>query len=185
MPNAVRDNVEAVAGLLSLVALALVFGAVLGALPASALPRSDPLVAAVPHLNAAISVAAIAVISVGLRAIRSGDVRRHRRAMLVGLALFAAFLVLYLYRVSLVGPTHFDGPAWIDRYLYLPLLAVHVSLAVVCVPLLNYVALLALTRPVAEIPATRHPRVGRVAVTLWLVSFALGVVVYGMLYWLF
>jgi putative membrane protein len=90
--------------------------------------------------------------------------------------------VLYLYRVSLVGPTHFAGPAWAERYLYLPILVVHMGLAIVCLPLLYYVLLLAYSHPVAELPATNHPRVGRVAAVLWLVSFALGIVVYLLLY---
>jgi putative membrane protein len=102
--------------------------------------------------------------------------------MLASLALFVAFLLLYLYRISLEGPTAFPGPESVYRLVYLPTLAVHVSLAVVCVPLLYYVALLALTHDVAELPETPHPRVGRVAATLWLVSFSLGLVVYGTLY---
>ncbi len=185
MAALVREHVPAVAGLLSLVSLALVFGAVLGALPRSIIPRSEAVIVAVPHANAAISALAIVVIATGVRAIRRGNVRRHRRSMLAGLGLFATFLVLYLYRITLVGQTPFAGPAWLDRFVYLPLLGVHVVLAILCVPLLYYVALLALTRPVADIPSTLHPRVGRVAVTLWLVSFALGITVYLLLYWAF
>ena len=180
-----RRQVPAVAAVLSIVSLALVFGAVLGFVPRVLLPRVDALVDVIPHLNAAISALAIVVIAGGWRAIRRGDVARHRRAMIAGLGLFAAFLVLYLYRVSLVGPTHFDGPAVVGSYLYAPLLAVHVLLAVVCVPLLYYVVLLAVTRPVSEIPATPHPRIGRVTVVLWLTSFALGIVVYLLLYVLY
>ena len=184
MQRSIRQHVPAIAALLSLVSLALVFGAVLGAIPRSMLPRSPRLLGVIPHLNAAISATAIGVIAVGLRAIRRHDVARHRRAMLSGLGLFAAFLVLYLYRVSILGPSHFDGPAWIETYLYLPILGIHVLLAIVCVPLLYYVVLLALTRPVAAIPDSPHPRVGRVTAALWLASFALGLVVYAMLYWL-
>jgi len=180
-----RRYVPALAALLSLASLALVFGAVLGAIPGSLLPRSAALLEAIPHLNAAISAAAIAVIAVGLRAIRRRNVPGHRRAMLSGLGLFAAFLVLYLYRVAILGPSHFEGPQWVATYVYLPILGVHVLLAIVCVPLLYYVVLLALTRPVAAIPDTPHPRVGRVTAVLWLASFALGLVVYAMLYWLY
>lgn len=185
MKAVVREHVPAVAGLLSVVSLVLVFGAVLGAVPRSLIPHFDVVVTAVPHVNAAISATAIVVIATGVRAIRRGNVHRHRRTMLTGLALFATFLVLYLYRIALIGQTPFAGPAWIDRFVYLPLLGVHIVLAVICVPLLYYVALLALTRPVAEIPASLHPRVGRVAVSLWLVSFALGITVYLLLYWAF
>jgi putative membrane protein len=179
------ERVPELAGVLSVASLALVFSAVLGVLPVEALPRSPGLVSVIPHLNAVISVVAIVVIAGSWRAIRRGNVRRHRRGMLTGFGLFAAFLALYLYRVALEGPTPFAGPSWMTSFVYYPLLAVHVLLAVVCVPLLFYVLLLALTRPAGEIPLTAHPRVGRVTVALWLASFALGTVVYLLLYVLF
>ncbi|MFB6171174.1 MAG: DUF420 domain-containing protein [Haloarculaceae archaeon] len=174
-------HVPAATGLLTAASLALVFGAVLGALPP--LPRApEAVLAAIPHVNAALSVVAVVTISVGWRAIRRGAVRRHRAAMLVSLALFATFLALYLYRVSLLGPSGFAGPDAVYRFVYLPILAVHMLLAIVCIPLLYYVLLLALTRPVQRLPATNHPRVGRVAAPLWLASFVLGTVVYLLLY---
>lgn len=181
-----RDRVPELTGLLTAVSLALVFGAVLDFIPASALPDAPAWVFdAIPHANAVISVAAIVTIVVGVRAIRRGDVQRHRRAMLTTLGLFALFLVLYLYKVAVEGPTPFEGPTVLDQFVYLPLLAIHVLLAIVCIPLLYYVLLVALTRPVAEIRESLHPKIGRVAAALWLVSFALGTVVYLLLYVLF
>ncbi|MFC6835383.1 DUF420 domain-containing protein [Halomarina ordinaria] len=177
-----RAHVPALTGVLSVVSLALVFGAVGGVLPTESLPRSEPLLALVPHLNAVISAAAIVAILSGWRWIRRGDVTRHRAAMLAAFGLFVAFLVLYLYRVSIEGATDFPGPEGVYTYVYLPLLAVHVTLAIVCIPLLYYVLLLAATRPWRELGATRHPTVGRVAAGLWLVSFSLGIVVYLLLY---
>ncbi len=177
-----RNHVPVLAGLLSLVSLALVFGAVVGAFEGT-LPRApDVVLDAIPHLNAVISVIAIATIASGWRAIRRGAVRRHRRLMVVSLALFVAFLALYLYKVSLEGPATFPGPETIYQYVYLPILAIHILLAIVCIPLLYYVLLLAVTHPVAEIPRTNHRRVGRIAAALWMISFALGVVVYLLLY---
>jgi putative membrane protein len=181
----VREHVPAATALLTLVSLALVFGAVLGYVPETLLPHVDTLVTAVPHLNAVISLAAIGTILAGVRAIRRGDVARHRVAMLTSTVLFATFLALYLYRVSLEGPTEFTGPDAIRQFLYLPVLAIHILLAIVCVPLVYYALLLAGTHSVAELPDTPHPRVGRVAATLWLVSFTLGIVVYVMLYLVF
>jgi putative membrane protein len=96
--------------------------------------------------------------------------------------LFAGFLVLYLYRVAVLGPTEFTGPAAVERFLYLPLLAVHILLAVVCIPLLYYVLLLALTRPVERLRGSRHRQIGRVVAPLWMISFALGLAVYLLLY---
>lgn len=181
-----RDRVPELTGLLTVVALALVFGAVLGWIPRAALPKAPEWVlAAIPHVNAVVSVFAIAVILAGWRAIRNGNVARHRTAMIAGLVLFATFLVLYLYRVSLEGPSGFPGPAAVEQFVYFPILGIHMLLAIVCIPLLFYVLLLALTRPASELSGTNHPRVGRVAATLWLVSFALGTVVYLLLYVLY
>jgi len=177
-----RDHVPLLTAVLSIASLALVFGAVLGAVPSSLIPHVPAIVAVVPHVNAVLSLLAVGAIVLGLRAIRHGEVDRHRAAMLAAAALFAAFLLLYLYKIIHEGPASFPGPEAVYRFVYLPLLAVHMVLAVLCIPLLYYVLLVGLTRPVAAIADSLHPRVGRVAAPLWLTSFALGVVVYLLLY---
>jgi putative membrane protein len=179
----VRERVPALTGLLSVVSLALVFGAVGGVIPQSVLPRApDNVLAAIPHANAAISATAIVTILAGVTFARRKQFTRHRYAMVSSLVLFAGFLALYLYRLTLVGTTAFPGPEGIYTAVYLPVLAIHILLAIVCIPLLYYVALLALTRPLSEVFGTKHKRVGRIAASLWFVSFALGIVVYLMLY---
>lgn len=170
------------AAVLGVVSVALVFAVAGGLVPADGIPRSEALLAAVPHVNAVVSVLAIGAILDGWRAVRRGNVDRHRTLMIAALVLFLTFLVLYLYKVVLAGPTPFDGPDVVYRFVYLPVLAIHVILAVVTLPVLYYVLLVGLTHPVAEIPDTPHPRVGRVAAALWLVSFVLGLVVYALLY---
>lgn len=182
MQQQVKNNVPVVTGLLTVISLGLVFGAALRIIPASVLPHVEPLVAIIPHLNAVISLVAIGTISIGWYYVKAGEIRKHRAAMITSFVLFAVFLVLYLYRVTLKGPTHFPGPAVVETYLYLPLLAIHILLAIICVPLLYYVLLLAATRPVSEIYSTNHRRVARIAAPLWLISFTLGVVVYVLLY---
>ncbi|WP_435146984.1 DUF420 domain-containing protein [Halobaculum sp. P14] len=181
-----RDHTVGVAGTVSTAAVALVFAVALGFVPASLLPRAPAAVLhAIPTVNAAASVVAIGTIAGGVAAARRGDYQRHRRLMGASTALFATFLVLYLYRVAVVGTTPFPGPQSLYTTVYLPLLAVHVSLAVVCVPLVVYALTLATTRPVSALAETPHARVGRVAAVLWVVSFALGVVVYLLLYVVF
>lgn len=180
-----RDHVPALTALATVVSLALVFGAALQLLPVEALPSPEFLLEAVPHVNAAISLAAIGTIAAGVRAIRRGDVARHRRLMLASFGLFALFLGLYLYRVAIVGPTEFPGPATVRTYVYYPFLLVHILFAIVCVPFVFYALLTAGTRPVAQIYGTRHRTAGRVAAALWLVSFTMGVAIYAMLYHLF
>lgn len=183
MQSYTREHVPALTGLLTAVSLGLVFGAVLGYVPRSLLPDAgEGVVKLIPHVNAAISTAAIVTIVLGVRDARNGDYERHRTLMFVSLVLFAAFLALYLYKVTIAGTTEFPGPAVLDAYVYLPTLAVHILLAIVCIPLLYYVLLLAVTRPISEVFETPHRRVARVAAALWLVSFLLGNVVYLMLY---
>lgn len=181
-----REHAAAVAALLSALALALVFAVALELVPGGSLPRaSDATLAAIPHANAAVSVAAVGTIAAGVRFARRGEYGRHRVAMLASTALFGTFLVLYLYRVAIEGPSDFAGPATLERVLYYPLLVVHVTLAVVCVPLVVYALTLAATRSVRDLFDTHHARVGRVAASLWIVSFTLGVAVYVLLYRLY
>jgi putative membrane protein len=179
----VREQVPALTGVLTVVSLALVFGAVGGAIPSAILPRApDTVIAAIPRVNALISAAAIVTIVAGIRAIRNGDVTRHQQLMVTTFVLFVTFLVLYLYRITLEGPTDFAGPAAVETYVYFPILAIHILLAIVAIPAVYYVLLLAASYPISELAATNHPRAGKLAATLWLISFSLGIVVYAMLY---
>ncbi|MFB6135710.1 MAG: DUF420 domain-containing protein [Halobacteriaceae archaeon] len=185
MSQFVRDNVPAVTAALTVVSLALVVATVRGHVPANLLPRHPALVEVIPALNAAISLLAVGTIAAGWRFARRREFARHRASMVASAALFALFLALYLYRVAIAGPTHFGGPAVVETYLYLPVLVVHMALAVVAIPLVYYALLLGATRDVRELPATRHAAVGRAAASLWLVSFSLGIVVYLLLYVLY
>jgi putative membrane protein len=185
MELSARERVPELTGLLSLVSLTLVFAAVRGLVPDGLLPRIEPFIEVIPHLNALLSVCAIVTILLGVRAIRRGNVARHRMAMLTSTVLFATFLVCYLYRVSLEGPTTFSGPAAVKQFVYLPVLGIHILLAIICIPLVYYALLLAGTRSVSEIAETSHSKVGLVAARLWLVSFSLGLVVYLMLHVVF
>lgn len=181
-----RERVLPATVALTAVSLALVFGAVGGAIPASALPRApESLLAAIPAVNAAISTVAIGTITLGWLSIRRGAVGRHRALMLLSTALFGSFLVLYLYRIVVHGTTHFGGPGVVYRFVYLPVLAIHILLAIAAIPLVYYALLLAGTRSVSAIPATKHARIGRLAAALWLISFALGDLVYLLLYVLY
>lgn len=179
-----HERVPILTGILSVVSLALVFSAAGGVIPPAAVPSTPEWVlTAIPHVNAAISLLAIVTIGFGWRAIRQRNVDRHRLAMLTAFGLFGLFLVLYLYRlIALGGPAAFPGPEQIERFVYLPILGIHILLAVICIPFLYYVLLLAGSHTVAELAETRHASVGRIAASLWTISFVLGVVVYVLLY---
>lgn len=168
--------------LLSALALAAIFAAVGGGIPSDSVPRSDRLASIAPHLNAALSIGALVCIGLGVRAIRAGQVRTHRFLMSLAFVQFLGFLGLYLYKIIVEGTTAFPGPDMVYMVVYLPLLGIHIVLAIICVPLLFYVISLAIAHPVTVIPGTDHPRVGRVAATLWAISFGLGLLVYALLY---
>ncbi|MFC7073751.1 DUF420 domain-containing protein [Halovenus rubra] len=185
MQSYAREHVRGLAAVLSALSLALVFGAVGGYVPDGLLPRLDPLVEMIPHINVVISATAIGTILRGVRAIRRRDIKTHRQSMLASAALFALFLLLYLYRISLTGPTEFGGPDIVYQFIYLPMLAIHILFAIIAVPLVYYALLLATTHSLSELPGTGHARIGRVAATLWLVSFALGICVWLMIHILF
>jgi putative membrane protein len=186
MQAQVRGRVPLLTAALTVASLVVVFGAALQAGPTESLPAApETVLAAIPTVNAGLSALAIGTITAGWRAIRRNDVERHRRLMLASFGLFVLFLALYLYRVALIGPTSFPGPATVERYVYYPVLAIHILLAVASLPLVYYALLLALTRPIRDLEQTRHAQIGRLAASLWLISFALGIVVYCMLYVVF
>ncbi|MCU4716982.1 DUF420 domain-containing protein [Halapricum hydrolyticum] len=183
MRETLRRRIPFVTGLLTVVSLVVVVAAVRQLVPETLLPAlPEGLLHTIPHVNALISALAIGTITYGWRSIRAGRVRAHRRAMLASFVLFVSFLGLYLLRVAIEGPTTFDGPETLKLWVYYPVLGVHMLLAIVCLPLVYYVLLLAVTHAPSELGDTPHPRVGRVAASLWLLSFALGIVVYLLLY---
>jgi len=166
------------AGVLTAAVYVLLGAALSGPPPATLHPAAARLVVLAPHLIAVINTAALLCLLLGWRAIRAGRVAAHRREMLAAAALITAFLVLYVTRVALGGTKAFPGPAAVRLYLYLPMLAVHVLLSIVSVPLVIHNVLVGLTYAPAAIGATAHRRVGRLAVALWTTSLLLGLAVY-------
>lgn len=177
--SGVRARPVAITAVLSAVGYVLVGGALYGFLPI--FPElSRDTVDLFGHLIAGINLLALSALLLGWRAIRRGEVRRHRAAMLTAFSLIVVFLVLYLWKTGggFEKAILATGPA---RIAYLVMLAVHVGLSVVAVPVVLYAVVLGLTHTPAELEATHHARVGRVAVAAWSLSLALGVVTYVLL----
>jgi len=178
-----RHHVPQLTGVLTAVSFGIVLVVIAGAVPSTLFPRAPPAVMdAIPHVIAAISAVAIGTILAGLRAIRAGQVERHRALMVGSFGLFGLFLTVDFYRLAVVGPTAFSGPAVVETYLYLPLLVGHAVLALLTFPAVYYTLLVGVTNPIAALPATRHARAGRAAVALWLLTFGSGLVIYAMLH---
>lgn len=125
-----------------------------------------------PALNAALNATSAVLAWRGLRAIRRGDVARHRRLMLAAAGASAAFLASYLLKTALFGTTPFAGPSWL-RVPYLLILATHMGLAALATPLVVVVLLLGL-RDRRE----AHRRLARVTLPAWLYVSVTGVLVY-------
>ena len=128
-----------------------------------------------PAVNAALNTIASACIASGWVAIRSGRREVHRRLMLAALGSSALFLVGYVTYHFVHGDTRYPLEAPL-RALYLGILASHVLLSVVALPLVLTTAWLGLTSS-----HPRHRRIARWTVPIWLYVSVTGVVVFVML----
>jgi len=174
----IKDHPRAATAVLSVVGYALVIGTFLGLVPGSIYPELTlEQVNRLSDAIAAINTTATVLLVLGWRWIRRGEVRKHRAAMLAAFSLILLFLVLYLTKIGGGGTKEFVGPT-IPYYAYLAMLAVHIVLSVVSVPVVLYAVVLGLSHTPAELRETLHARVGRIAAAAWILSLSLGVVTY-------
>lgn len=178
-PQFAKDHPRLLAVVLTVVGYAVLLGTLyadFGVYPTISEATVDALSTAIAVVNTATMVSLVA----GWYFIRNGEVRKHRAAMLTAFTLILLFLVLYLLKTGGGGRKEIVAGAPLRTY-YLGMLAVHILLSVLAVPLVIYAITLGLTHTPSELAATAHARIGRVAVSTWLVSLALGVVTYLML----
>jgi putative membrane protein len=179
-----RANPRVVTAVLSVVGYVLVALAFTDLAPFPSV--GDDTVILLGDAIAVVNTLALATILVGVRYIRRGAVRKHRAAMLTAFGLILLFLVLYLTKVGggferslVINDYHFLGAyAGVVKPAYLAMLAIHILLSVLAVPVVLHAVVLGLTHSPAELRDTIHPRVGRIAVAAWSLSLALGVVTY-------
>ena len=175
-----KENPLATTAVLSAVGYVLVLGTFAGVLPiypSIGIETVNLLSDAIAVVNTLATVS----LAVGWLAIRRGNVERHRAAMLTAFALILLFLVIYLLKVGGGGgEKHIlaEGPVY---YAYLLMLAVHIILSVVAVPVVLFAVVLGLTHTPVELARTPHARVGRIAAAAWILSLVLGVVTYVLL----
>jgi putative membrane protein len=175
-----KENPLAVTAVLTALGYVLVLGTFAGVLPIYPSIGIET-VNALSDAIAVVNTVATASLVVGWRAIRRGDVERHRAAMLTAFALIILFLALYLLKVGGGGgEKHIlaSGPVY---WAYLVMLAIHIVLSVVSVPVVLYALVLGLTHTPTELTGTAHARVGRIAAAAWILSLVLGVVTYVLL----
>jgi len=173
-----RRSPKRVTAVVSIVGYALVFGTFGGVLPFPTI--SDGTVILLGDAIAAINTGALLAIVAGVYFIKTGQIRRHRAAMLTAFTLILAFLALYLTKVG--GGFEKEILAeGIVLYAYLIMLAVHIILSAVSVPVVVHAVVLGLSHSVPELKESAHARVGRIAVGAWGLSLFLGLVTYVML----
>jgi putative membrane protein len=153
----------------AVLALAFLIWLVYVATPAQGAPAwADRL----PESNAFCNLASAVCALAGFWAIRRGRRGLHRTLMLTALAWSAAFLAGYVLFHHFHGETHFKGSGWI-RTVYLCLLASHVLLSALVLPLL-----LATVAFAGLGIFERHRALARWTLPLWLYVSVTGVLVF-------
>lgn len=132
-----------------------------------------------PHVNAVLNTTSGLLLVAGFYFIRRRQITAHLTCMVSALVVSVAFLTSYLFYHFHHGSTRFAGQGFV-RPIYFTILLTHTILAVVIVPLI----LLTLARA-RRGDFTRHRRIARWTLPLWLYVSITGVVVYLMLYQLY
>ncbi|ADD06846.1 DUF420 family protein [Natrialba magadii ATCC 43099] len=172
-----RERPLGVTIFLSIVGYALVIGTFLFELPIYP-ELTNAQVNLFTHAIAVINLATTILLVAGWYWIRVDEVEKHRLAMIGAFVLILLFLVVYLTRVGGGGgEKQFVGPDLV-YYAYLLMLAIHIILSIISVPVVLYALILGLTHTPAELRQTAHAKVGRIAASAWILSLVLGVVTY-------
>ena len=132
----------------------------------------DPIIPYLPHFQAILNTCAAVLLATGYYFIRTQNRHAHRRCMTAALLVSAVFMISYLTYHASVGYMPFVGKGMI-RPIYFTLLASHVILAAVIVPLVIATVSYALRGNFS-----RHPRIARWTLPLWLYVSVSGVLVY-------
>ncbi|QLC33934.1 DUF420 domain-containing protein [Halarchaeum sp. CBA1220] len=177
-----------VTAVVSAVGYALVLGTFAGVLPV--FPAiGEQTVLLLSDAIAVINTCALSALLLGYYFVKRGRIRAHRAAMLTAFALILLFLVAYLWKVGggfekeiVIEQGQFLAAyAGVVHPLYLAMLAIHILLSALAVPVVVHAVVLGLSHDVAELPDTDHPLAGKLAVASWSLSLALGVVTYWLL----
>lgn len=190
----VREYPRATVAVVSVIGYVAVIGTFAGVFPIfPELTQAE--VNLLSHAIAVVNTVATVSLALGWYWIRQDEVRKHAAAMISSFGLILVFLVLYLLKVG-GGPGEkrivIEAGMFLGAYAgtvkaaYLGMLAVHILLSVVSVPVVLYALTLAATHSVEELRSeTPHRKIGRVAAGSWLLSLSLGVVTYFLLNWVY
>jgi putative membrane protein len=129
-----------------------------------------------PAINASLNLVSTVFIAMGWYFIRQGAWRRHMTCMIAAVVSSTCFLVGYITYHVHVGEKSSGYTGWIAA-IYFPILASHVLLAFVTLPLVILTLI-----PVFRRRWDRHRRIARWTIPIWLYVSVTGVFVYLMLY---
>ena len=129
-----------------------------------------------PALNAVLNGLCAIALCTGLYFIKHQNREAHRSSMLLAFAFSSVFLVSYIVNHALHGDTIFPGHGTV-RTAYLSILASHVILSIVALPMVLTTFFFSLTGRF-----TMHRRIARFTFPIWLYVSVTGVIVYFMLY---
>ena len=125
-----------------------------------------------PALNAILNGLCALALCVGFYFIKHHKREAHRTSMLVAFAFSSVFLISYIVNHALHGDTIFPGHGTV-RTLYLSILASHVILSIVALPMVLTTFFFSLT---GRFPM--HRRIARWTFPIWLYVSVTGVVVF-------
>ena len=129
-----------------------------------------------PALNASLNATSALLLMAGYFFIRRKRITAHKVAMISAFVVSTLFLASYLYYHYHHGSTPFPGHGWV-RPVYFTILISHIVLAAAILPL----ALITLSRAWKG-QFSRHKRIARWTLPLWLYVSVTGVVIYWLLY---
>jgi putative membrane protein len=129
-----------------------------------------------PAVNASLNLVSTVFISMGWYFIRHAAWRRHMACMITAVISSACFLVGYITYHVHIGEKSSGYTGWIAA-IYFPILASHVLLAFVTLPLVILTLIQVFRRR-----WDRHTRIARWTIPIWLYVSVTGVFVYLMLY---
>ena len=129
-----------------------------------------------PTVNASLNTISTILLTIGFFMIRRRNIVAHRNCMIAAFVVSGLFLTSYLIYHYHAGSTPFEGSGWI-RSVYFAVLIPHIILAAAILPLALITLYFALRKRF-----TKHRRIARWTLPIWLYVSITGIIVYWMLY---
>jgi uncharacterized membrane protein YozB (DUF420 family) len=133
-----------------------------------------------PAVNAILNGTAAILLVRGYFLLRAGKRNKHKKTMIAAFSVSVVFLVSYLIYHANSGIVYYQKTGFI-RYVYFAILYSHTPLAA-AVPVLAIITLRRALKAEKTGDFSRHRRIARWTLPIWLYVSVTGVVVYLMLY---